>query len=214
LPTLLGPRHRAVISLKVRLAWNLFRLRRYNESESLFRDLVCFYSNGEVERDESLLAHAWLGLANVLWRTARIEEAACWYQKSFDAKNLCYGDDLLKASILCYQLGSCYEKLGRYDDALKLYRQFMDEIRESSEGSNETIAKLRSQMLLVEEQMKQCGTSSYVCDQEISGYKLDSSNQEVRAEEKVDEVGLLERERNELRKEEWMTFINEEFQTA
>ena len=90
----------------------------------------------------------------------------------------------------------------------------MDEIRESSEGSNETIAKLRSQMLLVEEQMKQCGTSSYVCDQEISGYKLNSSNQEVRAEEKVNEVGLLERETNELRKEEWMTFINEEFQTA
>lgn len=83
--------------------------------------------------------------------------------------------------------------MGRYDDALKLYRRFMDEIRESGKGSSEAIAMLESKILLVEEQMEQCGTSSYVCDQEISGYKSNSSNEEVGAEEKAGEVGVLER---------------------
>ncbi|PMD38715.1 hypothetical protein L207DRAFT_584112 [Hyaloscypha variabilis F] len=182
----LGPRDLAVILLKIQLAWALFRLRRYNESENLFRDLISLYLEGEIERNEEILASAGLGLANVLWWTDRVEEAACWYEKSFEAKYHCYGDDLSNASTICNMLGSCYEQLGRYDDALKLYRQFMDEIRESGNGSVEAIAaELESKILLVEEQIEQFDTSSYTSDQGISGYEPDSSNDEVGAEEKV-----------------------------
>lgn len=57
----LGPRDLAVIRLKVQLAWTMFRLRKYNESENIFRDVVSFYSSGEVETKEDVLANAVLG---------------------------------------------------------------------------------------------------------------------------------------------------------
>ena len=58
----------------------------------------------------------------------------------------------------CYSLGACYEKLGRYDDALKLYHGFIDKIREYDQDLKGKIKELESKILRIE-QLREQSTS-------------------------------------------------------
>ena len=164
----LGSKHIEFIKLKKVLAWSTFFLGKVTESEELFREVLSLLSNGEIEISGRILGSARLGLAHVLWKMDRIEEAADLYEKSFQTKLFYFPANHSTVVTTCYRLGACYKKLGRHDDALKLYHRFIDKIRESDQDLKGEIKELESKILRIE-QLKEQSTSEK-SDEESSEY--------------------------------------------
>jgi tetratricopeptide (TPR) repeat protein len=164
----LGSKHMEVIKLRRTLAWSTLFLGKVTESEELFREVLSLLSNGEIEISGRSLGSARLGLAHVLWKMDRIEEAADLYEKSFQTNLFYFPANHSTVVTTCYFLGACYEKLGRHDDALKLYHRFIDKIRESDQDLKGEIKELKSEILRIE-QLKEQSTSEK-SDKESSEY--------------------------------------------
>ena len=162
----LGSKHMEFIKLKETLAWSTFFMGKVTESEELFREVLPLLSNGEIEISGRILGSARLGLAHVLWAMDRIEEAADLYGKSFQTELSYLPANYSKVVTTCYHLGACYKKLGRYDDALKLYHRFIDKIRQSDQDLKGEIKELKLEILRIEQLREQ--STSEKSDEESS----------------------------------------------
>lgn len=62
------------------------------------------------------------GLAEVLFQLGEIKEATVWYEKLFAGRREVHGLEYHQTASSCESLGLCYEKQGRWEEAMKLYR--------------------------------------------------------------------------------------------
>jgi len=62
------------------------------------------------------------GLAKVLFQLGECEEATAWYEKLFAGRREVHGLEYHETTSSCELLGLCYEKQGRWQQAMTLYR--------------------------------------------------------------------------------------------
>jgi pentatricopeptide repeat protein len=226
----LGLEHRDIFHLRMDLASNMLQLGKLHEGEKLYRALISFSDESQDgEMSCSDLSHLYDGLATVLKRTGRVEEAIHWYQKALEGLLTCYGANDILTRDNCWILASCYQDQGRYDDALKLYHQMIDKIRQSGEDPDGANAEFEFEILRIQERMEQNTSYSYSSDEESSEYEPGSDSEEVYEGEQpgveTDEEpkGLvnieaedhrIEEAEDEEEKEDWIAFINDSLLTA
>jgi tetratricopeptide (TPR) repeat protein len=141
----LGLDHPVLLAVQSDLSWSMLKAGKLAESEGRFRDLHLRYPQNERRTVEPL--NIWSGLAAVLKEQGKVDEATTWYEKSFQAKLASYGACSSITVNSCGCLRFCYEKQGRYDDVLQLYRKMISSIKDTTmdrndEDPNELIAKV------------------------------------------------------------------------
>jgi tetratricopeptide (TPR) repeat protein len=128
---------------------------RLAESEEIFRALIRHAPN---PRDLNIVI-AMRELANILERTSREPEAVVMWEKVFSAVVESFGIEHKFSKRYCNQLGFCYARLGRYDDAIVLFKQTAEKVALSNPGlgdsdfRNKYVNDLQTRILKVE-QMK------------------------------------------------------------
>jgi tetratricopeptide (TPR) repeat protein len=176
----LGLRHRTIFLFQIDLAWTMLELGKLHEGEKLYRALISFSTEcRDGQWSSSNLSDLYQGLAKALMRTGRVEEAIPWHQKALEGQLTCYGANDALTQATCWSLGWCYEDQGRYDDALKLYHQMIDKIRQSSEDLDGANAEFESEILRIQERMEQSASHSYFSDEESSEYESVSNSEEL-----------------------------------
>jgi tetratricopeptide (TPR) repeat protein len=225
----LGPRYPTIFLLQMDLAWNMLKLGMLHEGEKLYRALISFSAESRDGEWSCLeLSNLYHGLAKALMRTGRVEEAIHWYQKALEERLTCYGANDVLTRHTCRSLAWCYQDQGRYDDALKLYHQMIDKIRQSGEDPDGAYAEFESEILRIQERMEQSTSHSYSSDEEGSEYESVSDSEEVYEGEQpgvetddepkrvvndeVEDHGVEEAEGEE--EEDWMAFIIDNLPTA
>jgi hypothetical protein len=106
-----------------------------------------------------------------------IEEATIWYEKILWGVVGVYGPDGKHTIALCGVLSYCYEKQGRYDDAMKLCQQLVERIRAVKGNDHPAVAKLQgwieeTQNLLLEaEEDMSGGETAYLSEEGDEGVR-------------------------------------------
>jgi len=142
----LGLDHPVLLEVQSDLAWSMLKAGKLAESEERFRDLDLRHPQDERRTNNNL--NIWSGLATVLKKLGKVDEAITWYEKSFQAKLASYGACSSITVRSCGYLGLCYEKQGRNGDALQLYRKMISSIKDTirdkndEQDPNELIAKV------------------------------------------------------------------------
>lgn len=95
------------------------------------------------------------GLASVLEKSGKAEEAVIWYKKELQKDFNTYGANKRYTQNACFELGSCYEGLGRYDEALKLYQQMIDKIRQVGKDQYGELARFELEISSIQEWLEQ-----------------------------------------------------------
>lgn len=123
----LGPEHPLVLEAQYALAVCL-RRGKFQESERLYRKVWSQRLKvlGESHPDTWSTASS---LAYLFYQMSCFEEAIVWHEKVFWERLELFGPDSEETMNSCCWLGDCYQKLGRCDDALKLYKRIADKIR-------------------------------------------------------------------------------------
>ncbi|KAH8596205.1 hypothetical protein B0O99DRAFT_740757 [Bisporella sp. PMI_857] len=136
----LGAEHPLVLEAQYALAVCLRRGGRFQESERLYRKVWSQRLKvlGESHPDTWSTANS---LAYLLYQMNCFEESIVWYEKVFWKRLELFGPDSDQAMNSCCWLGDCYQKLGRYDDALKLYKRIADKIREAKGEENPVLGQ-------------------------------------------------------------------------
>jgi tetratricopeptide (TPR) repeat protein len=193
-----------------------------HEGEKLFRALISFSAESrDGEWNYLELSTLYDGLALALMGTGRVEEAIHWYQKALEGWLICYGANDALAQEACWSLAWCYQDQGRYDDALKLYHQMIDKIRQSGEDPDGANAEFEVEILRIQERMEQSTSQPYSSDEEGSEYESVSNSEELYEGEQpgveadgepkgvvndeTENHGVEEAEGEE--EEDWMAFI-------
>jgi tetratricopeptide (TPR) repeat protein len=219
----LGPRHPNIFHLQMHLAWNMLKLGMLHEGEKLYRALISLSAESrDGEWSCSDLSYLHKGLAKALRTTGRVEEAIYWYQKALEEQLTCYGANDVLTRGTCRGLAWCYQDQGRYDDALKLYHQMIDKVRQSGEDPDGANAEFESEILRIQERMEQSTSHSYSSDEESSEYESVSNSEGLYegeqpavetdeepkgvANDEAEDHGIEEAESEE-EKEDWMAFI-------
>ena len=132
----LGLDHPSVIEIRSNFAWSLLEAGKLAESEEIFRILVL-----PNDQDGGLYnkLDIWIGLAHVLKRLGKVDEAITWYEKSFRANLASYGHRSSETVNAGGNLGSCYEAQGRDDDALQLYQNMISKIKDTTRDENDEL---------------------------------------------------------------------------
>jgi tetratricopeptide (TPR) repeat protein len=84
------------------------------------------------------------GLAWVLRKMDRFGEAITWSEKAFERSRDMYGPEHEWTLRACEDLGECYEKEGRYADALELYQQTVEKLRAGGGIEHPAVADFES----------------------------------------------------------------------
>jgi tetratricopeptide (TPR) repeat protein len=153
----LGLDHPDVIEVRIDLAWSLLEAEKLAESEEIFQVLVLRNAeDGEIGNKSTI----WSGLAEVLNRQGKVDEAITWHEKSFQATLASCGPCNSSIVNACGNLGFCYENQSRYSDALQLYRNMISSIKDMTrdeddeQDPNELIAKIERWIRRVERLQK------------------------------------------------------------
>lgn len=217
----LGTEHPMILMVQDQRAWIMARMGNLIESEKLFRVLVSLYSREGRSINKAL--DVWGGLAYVLWMTGQKDEAIAWYKKVFEFRLSRYGASHPDTADSYCSLGDIYEECGRYDEALKLYHEMIDKIRESGEDPHGTINELETRISDIKEQMEQ-STNPPSTEDDSSDWKSvsdggepdeepdDKSDGEPKKaidEEAAEQTGW--EEESELETMDWMAFVHEDF---
>lgn len=138
----LGAEHPLALEAQYAIAVSLRREGKFLESERLYRKV---YSKrmkvlGESHPDTWSTASSF---AYLLYRMNNFEKAIFWYEKFFWQRLEIYGPGGDKTMNACCWLGDCYQKLGRYDDALRLYQQIAGKIRTANGEESPALAQVR-----------------------------------------------------------------------
>jgi len=150
----LGLDHPYVVKVRTDLAWSMLNAGELAESEEIFRGLVL---RNAQEVEISVKLNTWTGLANVLKEQGKVDEAFTWYEKVLQARLASHGPCNSETVNACGNLGFCYEKQGRYNNALQLYRNMISSIKDTTvdendeRDPNEFIAKVERWIREVEE---------------------------------------------------------------
>jgi tetratricopeptide (TPR) repeat protein len=148
----LGPEHLETLALQNRFAWTLYWQRRLKESEEIFREvwsLQCKLLGESTYISISTIQ----GLAWVLKEMDRFGEAIEWSKKIFERSLDAYGPENEWTLEDCDHLGECYEKEGRYVDALELYQQMVEKLRSSGSIEHPAVARFESYIEDIHEAM-------------------------------------------------------------
>ena len=151
----LGLDHPDVVEVRCDLAWSMLKVGKLAESEEIFRDLDLRPSL--YEREFMLNLNIWTGLATVLEEQGNVDDAITWHEKVFQASLASYGPCNSETVDACGRLGLCYAKQSRYSDALKLYRDMISNIKDTTidendeRDPNEFIAEVEQWIQEVEE---------------------------------------------------------------
>jgi tetratricopeptide (TPR) repeat protein len=138
----LSPEHPSILNTHVHIARSIAARGKYLESEDIYRTVWKQQSKLLGESHPQALFTAW-GLAISLENMERLEEATIWYEKSFWGDLGVYGPDGNDTIRSCYWLGRSYEMQGRYDDAMKLYRQLVERIQAVKGNDHPAIAEVK-----------------------------------------------------------------------
>jgi tetratricopeptide (TPR) repeat protein len=217
----LGATNQELLEVKYLLAWNVYKLGRLQESEEQFRALASlypaydFFKSDETVFPRNTLLNVWSGLADVLWDMGKGNEAASWLEKSFRGALSIGRANSRTTEDTCRRLGSCYEINGRYNDALKLYNQMIDEIRKLGNDHAGAIPQYESEISRIQDCMRGSTSSSIEETDDSDQSEWKSSNFQEEAELEVgagcDEDNDAQMTVEDLsEKEGWKEFINED----
>jgi tetratricopeptide (TPR) repeat protein len=131
---LLGLDHPEIIKVRTEFAWSMLKAGKMAESEEIFQGLALRNAQDGIM---STKFNIWGGLAAVREEQGKIDQAIILDEKVFQARLASYGPCNSKTVDTCSYLGFCYEKKGRYGDALQLYRNMISSIKDSSRDENE-----------------------------------------------------------------------------
>ena len=182
----LGPEHPIILKTHVQLARSIAAQGQYQESEDMLRTVLKQQSIILGESHPYTLSTTW-GLAMLFEEMDYLEEATILYEKSFWGDLDLYEPDGRNTISSCDYLGWCYEKQGRYDDAMKLYRQLVERIQAVKGNDHPAIAKIQGWMesvqnqLLEEEDMsgEETNTLSAGGEEDVSEEETDNLSEEV-----------------------------------
>jgi pentatricopeptide repeat protein len=156
----LGRKDQFIMDLQEQRAWSMIDKGMFAESEILFREQLLLYSVRGGGGSRTDLANVWCGLADALSKMGCIGEATSWYEKSFHER-VSYGKAAHPATtVTCCSLADCYEKQGRFDDALAVYRRTIQKIREFGQDPNGVIPELEEEIFRIEERLEHSAHSS------------------------------------------------------
>jgi tetratricopeptide (TPR) repeat protein len=141
--TSLGPEHLRTLDLQNNLAFTLYAQGKLEEGEEIFREVWSLHCKLFGESAFSSL-YTVKGLALVLKKMDRIGEAIAWSENLFGRSLDLYGPEHEWALDACEDLGECYEKEGRYADALELYQQMVEKLRSSGNIGHPAVAYFES----------------------------------------------------------------------
>jgi tetratricopeptide (TPR) repeat protein len=137
----LGPRHPAVLKIRLGLGWNLYGEGKFEESEREFRFLLALHSqSGSQSKLE--LQFILNGLAHSLWKLSRFEEAFLCIGRVIRGFREIFGPEDTGSSPACDRLGYSYEVQGRSEDAVELYWQMIKMLQGGGFSDHPAIAKL------------------------------------------------------------------------
>lgn len=219
----LGTEHPEILRVRGQRAWIMAHMGKLLESEKLFRVVISAYSREG--RSTRYALDAWRGLAYVLSKMGQKNEAIAWNKKIIESQLSHLGASHPDMRDDCNHLGDIYEEHGHYDEALKLYHEMIDKIRESGEDPNGAITEFETRISDVKEQMEQStsppSTEDYSSDWESGSdggesdeEPEDKSDGEPKAmdEEASEQTG--QEEESELETMDWMAFVHEDFLTG
>jgi tetratricopeptide (TPR) repeat protein len=170
----LGPEHPFILRTRSQLARSLAQQGQYRQSGDIFRTVLKQQSKLLGESHPSTLITAW-GVAGNLYGMGHIEEATIWYEKILWGGVGVYGPDSEDTILSCDALRNCYEKQGRYDDAMKLCQQLVERIQAVKGNDHPAITKLQgwieeTQNLLLEEEEDMSGEETDYLSEEAGEY--------------------------------------------
>ncbi|KAI9642421.1 hypothetical protein NHQ30_009226 [Ciborinia camelliae] len=133
------------------------RRGKISESVDMYRRLLGTYYSRRKPGSmlESILIHS---LAHCLWKQENVWEALFYYKKLFKLEVERNGWEHEYVFIFCQDIGTCYEKLSRYDDALEFCGRVLEKwrgIAKKSPHIEKWIDKIEYQMYHIREWMKE-----------------------------------------------------------
>jgi tetratricopeptide (TPR) repeat protein len=148
----LGPEDLYTLDLQNSLAWTLYVQKRLKESEEIFREVWSLQC--KLFRESTFTSEVTIrGLAAVLIEMDRFGDAIEWSEKLFGRSLDAYGPEHEWTLEACEDLGECYEKEGRYVEALELYQNMAEKLRSSGSIEHPAVARFESYIEDVSEVM-------------------------------------------------------------
>jgi tetratricopeptide (TPR) repeat protein len=137
----LGPEHPTILETHLQLARSIAAQGQYPESEDICRTVLKQQSKSLGESHPATLVTV-SELVKYLKKRDNLKEAIIWYEKLVWGFLGVYGPD---GEVIhsCACLGQLYKEQGQYDDAMELYRQFVERIRVVEGNDHPAIAEVQ-----------------------------------------------------------------------
>lgn len=130
------------------------------ESANIWRDLIAKdHEMGNRKHKHSYkFSYKWR-LGQTLYALGAFEEASHWLEKALDGSISTYGIECPRSLMYCYKLGSCYQKLGKYREALELFQNTEWKIRMVDKNVQPQLLELESKITEAEYFLAENGTN-------------------------------------------------------
>jgi tetratricopeptide (TPR) repeat protein len=155
----LGDKHPVTMSCCLRLGSALRKQKHVRESEEILRATLR-RSIGTLGDGHMLTSAVMYELGKTLELCGRHGEATGWLEKSFRRTLEIWGPETKDALLGCDSLGWLYEKQGRYSEALALYEEFLDKVKNVGIDDNLAVASLSKWIASVRRKLREHGEDS------------------------------------------------------
>jgi tetratricopeptide (TPR) repeat protein len=129
-------------------------------------------------------------IGHVLWAKEDFADATIWFRKTFESNVTLQGLQNPTTLVACKNLGSCFEVLGQWQAALRLYSKFAERLRGCRVVNQSSVEEVEGWISYVEETIERIAQEE--SDEDESDE--DESDEDVDGDADVERVGDMELE--------------------
>ncbi|KAF7892123.1 hypothetical protein EAF00_008425 [Botryotinia globosa] len=178
----LGKRHYWYSEYQRHLGCILFKKGLTSESIHVFRNIFL------EDDDDHLRSRTYQNIGQTLSEFGNFREAIVMYKSCLliEVQEKDWGD-LRSLEVICRNLGICYEELTQFQDALFLYENFLDKIKDTTGDKSPFIKEVEDWISEVQEQMEESSVSDD--DDDDDGSENTDPSREIQMGGVDDELG-------------------------